>query len=188
MPHLILFYCLPNGRHHTVRACTLFGQRIGESQRPHRAQLCGHLNLLQVRGGLPCWHMKSIWEKSLLCQTHQRWVRKNASFGGLWDAAVSAECWKIHQCLLPYQRSQYQQSLLSNNLYELPMGNKVLKYCLTSRVRLCPCHNTPTKLNNFLWVLLGLLTTGWLLCPIAAAGMCLKSPRGLAVSTLLFVS
>lgn len=63
----------------------------------------------------------------------------------------------------------------------------MLKYCLISRVRLCPCHNTLTELNDFLRALLGLLTTGRLSHQIVAAAMCLKCSKRLVVSTPLFV-
>lgn len=58
--------------------------------------------------------------------------------------------------------------------HQLPVGYKVLKYRLMSYVSFCPCHNTLTKLNDFLWTLLGTLTSGRLLCHIATAEQALK--------------
>ena len=72
-------------------------------------------------------------------------------------------------------------------LHRAPMGNKVLKYCLMSRARLCPCHNILTELNDFLWALLGLLTTGWLSRQIVGAGM-LKTACGFLLSICFLMS
>lgn len=143
---LFLFYPMLSYKHRSSQTHTqlcpwpLFGQCVSQNQGTTWRVFAA---ALQARGGLLCWHMNVRWEDSLKRQTNLRWIRKKQ----LWHCCLLAGCWKIHQ------HCGYHCKIM----HQLPVGNKVLKYRLMSRVRLCPCHNTLTALNDFLWALLGLL-------------------------------